>query len=159
MKHAAALIALSLGVSACGSPEPTPGPVENEALAAENRAGLAGDVVELPGGEGAALDDATTTPEAIARADGWVGRWRGVEGLNLVVAQGDAPGRYRLDMQYSLDDRGVFDGVATDEGIAFSRPDGAQVLKAGDGKATGLKWLAGKRDCLIVKPAEGYCRD
>jgi hypothetical protein len=131
MKHAAALIALSLGVSACGSPEPTPGPVENEALAAESRAGLAGDVVELPGGEG----------------------------LNLVVAQGDAPGRYRLEMQYSLNDRGVFDGVATDEGIAFSRPDGAQVLKAGDGDATGLKWLAGKRDCLVVKPAEGYCRD
>lgn len=156
-----ALAALCL--SACSGAAPDT--VENAALAAENRAGLDGDIVELPGGEGdvdeVAADDtaAAPSPAAITRADGWVGRWRGVEGLNLVVARGEAPGRYRLDMAYSLDDRGVFDGVANDAGIAFTRPDGPQTLRAGDGEATGLKWLADKEDCLIVKAGEGYCRD
>ena len=28
-----------------------------------------------------------------------------------------------------------------------------------DGDATGLKYLAGKKDCLTVEPGEGYCRD
>ncbi len=31
------------------------------------------------------------------------------------------------------------------------------MLRAGDGEATGLKWLADK-DCLIVATGEGYCR-
>ncbi|WP_315761187.1 hypothetical protein [Sphingomonas sp. Y38-1Y] len=176
MKHAAlipALIpALMLTLAGCGGASTTP--AENEALAAENKAGLGGDVVELPSGEGegegegveaeeanmaASVPAVAPSPAAIARADGWVGRWRGVEGLNLVIAKGDAPGRYDLDMQYSLDDKGKFVGTATEEGIAFKRPDGDQVLRAGNGEATGLKWLAEKKDCLVVKPSEGYCRD
>ncbi|WP_204325615.1 hypothetical protein, partial [Stenotrophomonas maltophilia] len=60
---------------------------------------------------------------------------------------------------YTLDDKGSFEGKGTREGIAFERPDGKQVLKASDGDATGLKYLAGKKDCLTVKTGEGYCRD
>jgi hypothetical protein len=171
MKRTALIPAIALSLAACGGAENAPAN-DSEALAAENKAGLAGDVVELPGGEGAgeegvAIEDGPSVPstlpmppaDAIARADGWVGRWRGVEGLNLVIARGDAPGRYKLDMQYSLDDKGVFDGTASPEGIAFDRPDGPHVLRATDGEATGLKWLAGKRDCLTVASGEGYCRD
>jgi hypothetical protein len=91
--------------------------------------------------------------------DGWVGEWRGVEGTMLSIAFTKTPGRYRLTMQYTLDDKGVFDGTATGDAIAFTRPDGPQVLRRGDGAATGLKWLADKKDCLVVKPGEGYCRD
>jgi hypothetical protein len=92
--------------------------------------------------------------------DEWVGRWRGVEGTNLVVARDRAkgPGHYKLTMQYTLDDKGVFDGVADGEAIRFERPDGKQELHAADGDETGLKWLAGKKDCLKVKDGEGYCR-
>jgi hypothetical protein len=108
---------------------------------------------------GNGIENAADAVAGAPSRDGWVGRWRGVEGLNLVIAKGDAPGKYKLDMQYSLDDKGKFDGVATSEGIAFERPDGKQVLRATDGDATGLKYLAGKKDCLTVQSGEGYCRD
>lgn len=96
-----------------------------------------------------------------ARTDAWVGRWRGVEGLNLVIEKDRAkgPGHYVLHDQYTLDDKGVFQGVTDGDGIRFERPDGTQHLEATDGEATGLKHLAGKRDCLTVKSGEGYCRD
>lgn len=95
--------------------------------------------------------------------DQWVGRWVGVEGLFLEISQDESagPGHYLLEMQYGLDadQSGTFEGQATGEGISFSRDDGSQLLRAGDGEATGLKWLADKEDCLIVQSGEGYCRD
>lgn len=94
--------------------------------------------------------------------DKWVGKWIGVEGLHLTIAKDDSIGRghYLLTMQYGLDanDTGTFKGEAAEDGITFNRPDGAQTLRAGDGAATGLKWLADKKDCLIVATGEGYCR-
>lgn len=114
-------------------------------------------------GSGGTLPNlAASAGNAVAEAivsDGWLGRWTGVEGTYLIVSSGDAPGRYRLEMQYTLDDKASLDGTATADGIAFSRRDGAQLLRATDGKATGLKHLADKKDCLTVKPGEGYCRD
>ncbi|MBH3370693.1 lipoprotein [Pseudomonas carnis] len=104
---------------------------------------------------------ATLVPET-PPTDKWVGKWVGVEGLHLTIAKDDSIGRghYLLTMQYGLDadDAGTFKGEATEDGIAFTRPDGPQLLRAGDGGATGLKWLADKKDCLIVATGEGYCR-
>lgn len=104
---------------------------------------------------------ATLVPET-PPTDKWVGKWLGVEGLNLTIAKDDSIGRghYLLTMQYGLDanDTGTFKGEAAEDGITFNRPDGAQTLRAGDGAATGLKWLADKKDCLIVATGEGYCR-
>lgn len=169
MKRIALIPALALSLAACSGASETPDATENEALAAENKAGLAGDVVELPAGEGegegAVLNELVKPgagePDAAAtaRADGWVGRWRGVEGLNLVIARDSAPGHYTLDMQHSLDGKGRYTGVATAEGIAFTRADGEKLLRPTDGDATGLKYLAGKKDCLTVAAGEGYCRD
>ncbi|WP_448502354.1 hypothetical protein [Sphingomonas sp.] len=155
MRHTLFLALLPLSLAACGT---STNEQEKSVLAAENAAGLDGETVELPGGEGEAMAD----PAAIAAAettDDWIGEWRGVEGTMLTIVRGETPGRYRLTMQYTLDDRGSFDGLATEQGIAFSRPDGDHVLRASDGDATGLKWLAGKRDCLTVQQGEGYCRD
>ena len=73
---------------------------------------------------------ATLVPQT-PPTDSWVGKWIGVEGLHLTIAKDD---------------------------IAFTRPDGPQQLRAGDGAATGLKWLADKKNCLIVATGEGYCR-
>lgn len=104
---------------------------------------------------------ATLVPQT-PPTDQWVGKWIGVEGLNLTIAKDDSIGRghYLLTMQYGLDadDAGTFKGEAAEDGIAFIRPDGPQLLRAGDGAATGLKWLADKKDCLIVTTGEGYCR-
>ena len=95
--------------------------------------------------------------------DQWVGRWTGVEGLFLEISKDDSagPGHYLLHMRYGLDDDqiGTFEGQATAEGIRFNRGDGPQLLSAGDGEATGMKWLLEKEDCLVVATGEGYCRD
>jgi hypothetical protein len=95
--------------------------------------------------------------------DQWVGRWIGVEGLFLDISKDEpaGPGHYRLHMRYGLDadQIGTFEGQATAEGIRFNREDGPQLLRAGDGEATGMKWLLEKEDCLVVKTGEGYCRD
>lgn len=119
-----------------------------------------------------ACDNAAEKPTATAAVEapassaspaaGWVGKWVGVEGLYLTIAKDEAAGEgnYLLTMQYSLDagDKGTFKGKATAQGISFTRPDGEQTLRAGDGAATGLKWLAEKKDCLVVQQGEGYCR-
>lgn len=109
-------------------------------------------------------DQAEVSEKAAAapNRDAWVGKWIGVEGLVLTIEKDPAgAGRYRLTNTYGLDesDTGVFEGVASASGIAFTRPDGAKVLKATDGDATGLKYLDGKKDCLTVSDGEGYCRD
>lgn len=41
----------------------------------------------------------------------------------------------------------------------FERGGETLRLTAGDGDATGLRYLFGKQDCLIVAEGEGYCRD
>ena len=88
----------------------------------------------------------------------YLGRWTGVEGMYLVVEQKPGGG-VRLDMQWDLDHTGTFDGSITAEGLRFMRDGVAETAVHTDGDATGLKYLAGRKDCLTVKPGEGYCRD
>ena len=94
---------------------------------------------------------------AMLEAD-YLGRWTGVEGMYLVVASRPGGG-VTLDMQWDLDHKGTFDGSVTAEGLRFMRKDVAEIAVHANGDNTGLKYLAGKQDCLLVKPGEGYCRD
>ncbi|MGH6633597.1 MAG: hypothetical protein ACREB0_09570, partial [Sphingopyxis sp.] len=64
-----------------------------------------------------------------------------------------------LEMQSDLDTKGTYEGVVTAQGISFKRGDETLLLKKSTGDETGLKYLAGKKECLIVKDGEGYCRD
>ncbi|MBE0399898.1 hypothetical protein EI168_07200 [Halomonas sp. FME1] len=119
---------------------------------------------EPPASSASTSDTATEQSQPdYETTDQWVGRWTGVEGLFLKISKDEPadPGHYLLEMQYGLDaeQSGTFEGQATDEGISFSRDDGQQLLRAGDGEATGMKWLAEKEDCLVVATGEGYCRD
>ena len=93
------------------------------------------------------------------RAPDYTGRWIGVEGMVLDVAQAAAPGHYALTMQWDLDNKGNFDGTAAGDTISFDRKGIRETLRPTNGDATGLKYLFGKTDCLTVKPGEGYCRD
>lgn len=94
--------------------------------------------------------------------DRWIGHWVGVEGMVLDITKEPQkePGHYLLTMRWGLDDSysGVFMGLASDEGILFSRKGESLSLHAGTGEETELKWLTDKKDCLIVKAGEGYCR-
>lgn len=131
---------------------------EQQAALVENAVANAQAIAENVTAEAEKAEKAAEAPSR----DTWVGKWTGVEGLVLTIEKDPAgPGRYRLINTYSLDPgaTGTFAGIATHEGIAFTRPDGARVARATDGSATGLKYLDGKKDCLTVTVGEGYCRD
>jgi hypothetical protein len=88
--------------------------------------------------------------------DRWLGRWNGPEGTFLQVSRtGD---RYLLEIR-NLDDSKTFDGFAAGNRIRFVRDGATEYISAGDGRSTGMKWLLDKKDCLLTKPGEGWCRD
>ena len=88
--------------------------------------------------------------------DAWLGRWNGPEGTYLELA--GANGSYEVTIK-DLDAARTFTGAATGGRIEFLRDGATESIRATDGDATGMKWLAGKTRCLTVKPGEGYCRD
>jgi len=102
-----------------------------------------------------APDDSATASHRFAD---WVGKWTGVEGMYATITTAE-PGKYKLEMQSDLDTKGSYDGEDSEHGIKFKRGSEELSLRRGSGDETGLKYLAGKKDCLIVKPGEGYCRD
>lgn len=136
-----ACIATCLLVVAC-SPKPAPEPATSNASA-----------------EGAAVSAASevassNTASAVANI-AYVGKWTGPEGTWLdIEPQGED---YRVTVS-NLDGPRGFAGKAVDGGIQFTRDGQTFVIHPGNGDATGMKWLAGKKDCLVVAPGEGYCR-
>ena len=43
--------------------------------------------------------------------------------------------------------------------IQFDRNGQQESIRATNGTETGMKWLSNKKDCLTIRPGEGYCRD
>jgi len=89
--------------------------------------------------------------------DAWIGKWTGVEGLALDIARAGSPGTYRLTVDL-LDSRNVYEGQADGSVIRFRRGDTVETIRHVPGSETGLKWLADKSDCLMIKTGEGFCR-
>jgi hypothetical protein len=58
-----------------------------------------------------------------------------------------------------LDGPRTFAATLRGNGLSFERNGIEENLRATDGKGTGMKWLEGKKDCLAVRPGEGFCRD
>lgn len=150
------LIALAiLGLAAC-KPADIPA---NDTPMAEGAVVTAANGTALDGAEAVPADEGgDDDSDTGADTPDLTGRWIGVEGMVLDVADGDAPGRYTLTMQYDLDHKGVFTGTASGSGIAFTRNGQSLMLRPTDGAGTGLKYLVNKTDCLTVKSGEGYCR-
>jgi hypothetical protein len=169
MRHLIAPVALLALLSGCHGTQSTTNDLANSADrmadSVDNWGDTASNSVDAQGnttqGRIAGLDNRMAGLVDPPAAEGWIGRWKGVEGLTLTIAADPAkrPGHYQLTDRYTLDDKGVFDGVAKGNTIVFTRPDGQQVLRETEGKDTGLKYLAEKIDCLTVKAGEGYCRD
>lgn len=111
-------------------------------------------VETVPAEGGEAADPAT----AAHRFESWVGKWTGVEGMYVAITTAES-GKYKLEMQSDLDTRGTYNGEDSEHGIKFKRGNDELTLRRGSGDETGLKYLAGKKECLIVKVGEGYCRD
>lgn len=151
MKTLALLVAVA-ALAACTERAP------DESLASPAQANKV-DAVATGAGDGTgepAADEAT--PEAPLTEADYFGRWTGVEGMYLVVAPKPGGG-VTLEMQWDLDHKGTFEGSVTAEGLRFLRDGEAETAVPTRGDATGLKYLAGKEDCLTVRPGEGYCRD
>ncbi len=78
-----------------------------------------------------------------------------MEGLRLDISKTGAS--YRLHIA-NMDGEGDFTGVPDGKAIVFERAGKTERITAGDGAATGLKWLQGQKNCLVIKPGEGFCR-
>ena len=107
------------------------------------------------------IDDSDGTGNAAAAAlptDAWVGKWIGVEGLVLDIQPSGERGRYVLSVTL-LDGTKSYDGTADGDVIRFTRDGRPESIRAANGDQTGLKWLAGKQNCLMIQQGEGFCRD
>lgn len=98
-----------------------------------------------------------TTPPATIDVAAWTGKWTGPEGMYATITSAD--GKVSINMQSDLDTKGTYEGMVSPDGIRFKRGEEMLLLKKARGDETGLKYLAGKKDCLMVKSGEGYCRD
>ena len=147
MRRHALLLAATLPAAACSGPPP--------AATDGNQVGSVG----APAAEVVNRTLPEPDPAETARVEAdYLGKWIGPEGLVLEVTP-KAGGGVTIVNQWTLDDRGTFDGSVTAEGLRFVRSGEAVTARPGDGDATGMKWLPGKKDCLTVKPGwEGYCR-
>jgi hypothetical protein len=96
-------------------------------------------------------------PSAASRKiDEWIGRWNGPEGTYLEISKsGDT---YEMQIK-DLDKVQTYRGTATSDGVSFERNGKAENIRSGNGERTGMKWLANKKDCLVIQKSEGYCRD
>jgi hypothetical protein len=99
-------------------------------------------------------ESASPAPQAL---DGWQGTWNGPEGTYLKLTAKPVSG-YEIVIK-DLDGERSFEGVGSADEIHFTRDGRQERIRATDGTGTGMKWLAGKSECLTVKPGEGYCRE
>lgn len=155
-RYALALAASApiLGIAACSNPP---------AADAGNQVSSTGDPAaaftpnqELPAS--VPVENGVAPGEAAKVEADYIGKWVGPEGLVLEV-KAKPGGGVTIVNQWSLDDKGSFEGSVTAEGLRFMRKGEAVTATPSDGDATGMKWLAGKKDCLTVTVgSEGYCR-
>ena len=96
-------------------------------------------------------------PSAAPRKiDEWTGRWNGPEGTYLEISKsGDT---YKIQIK-DLDKVQTYRGTATSDGISFGRNGKEETIRSGNGEQTGMKWLLDKKNCLVIRYGEGYCRD
>ena len=86
----------------------------------------------------------------------WQGDWAGPEGTRMTL-RATGP-KVQVDF-LTLDGPRQFYGEWRGDHIVFSRSAEPETIRRGDGEATGMKWLAEKKNCLVIQSGEGYCRD
>lgn len=86
----------------------------------------------------------------------WQGDWIGPEGTRMTL-RATGP-KVQVDF-LTLDGPRQFYGEWRGDHIVIYRSAEPETIRRGDGKATGMKWLAEKRNCLVIRSGEGYCRD
>lgn len=92
-----------------------------------------------------------------AVTDSWLGKWTGPEGTYLLLSKDTKKKRYVLSIQ-SLDYLQSYLARPVNDHLEFKRNGKVQMVRSGPGKATGMKWLQDKKECLIIKQGEAFCR-
>ncbi len=101
------------------------------------------------------------SPAGDAKTDGkavenLIGKWNGPEGTYLEVAKKD--GKFAIAIK-DLDAVANFEGTAKGNVIEFTRDGKTETIKAATGDETGMKYLAGKKNCVVVtEGSEGFCK-
>jgi len=112
------------------------------------------------GSSSTASSNSTATPASAAATrkltDQWSGKWIGPEGTYLLLSNHGAG--YLVEIN-SLDGLATYEGASTGEHIDFQRNGKTESIRAGSGQETGMKWLLDKKNCLIIRTGEGFCRD
>ena len=85
----------------------------------------------------------------------WLGKWKGPEGTSLILAPTGSG--YNITIQ-NLDGARTFPAILRGKNLTFMRDNITETIRPGIGVETGMKWLADKQNCLIIKVSEGYCR-
>jgi hypothetical protein len=96
------------------------------------------------------------SPAANSVPDRWLVKWIGPEGTYLVLSR--KFDKYIVEI-YSLDGPASYDGISAGDRIEFQRNGKTESIHAGKGHETGMKWLLDKKNCLIIRTGEGFCRD
>ncbi len=100
---------------------------------------------------------ALTNPANVVDASApLLGRWKGPEGTFLLL-EGEG-GKYVVTIQ-NLDGPRTFDGKGAGNAITFVRDGKNMAIRPTNGAGTGMKWLAGRKDCVVIDTGEGFCRD
>lgn len=99
-----------------------------------------------PAAEAQAAKTAKDDPNSIQ------GRWNGPEGTYAIIESNKVKIR-------NLDGEKSYAAKVVSDRATFKRDDVEETIRHGDGTETGMKWLVNKKDCIIIKRGEGYCRD
>jgi hypothetical protein len=104
------------------------------------------------------VDETANSSVGKLPTDAWIGKWLGVEGLVLDIQPAGESGHYVLSVTL-LDGTNSYDGAADGDMIRFIRNGRPESIRRATGDETGLKWLAGKQNCLMIREGEGFCRE
>lgn len=141
------LVAAVAVLAACTPAEPVK-PITTVPVASPTTAPVASST-----GSPAVKDD-----KAVAgKADSLVGQWPGVEGTFLKVEKKGE--KFDIEIK-NLDGSKKFEGTAKGPVIEFTRGAKTETIRAATAEETGMKWLSGKKDCVVItKGSEGYCKN
>ncbi len=102
------------------------------------------------------LSASSVVAEPSAPSGFWLGLWTGPEGTSLLLSKTKA-NRYDVTIR-SLDGVATYPGVWAHDEIEFTRAGQNERIRAGTGRDTGMKWLLEKKNCLVIRLGEGFCR-
>jgi hypothetical protein len=88
--------------------------------------------------------------------DSWLGQWDGPEGTYLRLSK--VRDHYAVEI-HDLDGSRTFEGFPAGDRIRFIRDGKTEFLAAGNGEEAGMKWLLDRKNCLLTRRGEGWCRD